>query len=133
MPVDAGIAVGGVADQREIVGDQRRIDAELLAHGRGVADRLGAAIHLHDAIVAHALREILVGRPDANFLHALVGRGQRRCGSQRVVGFELDHRPHDYAHRGERFLERMKLLPQRRLDAVAGLVARATDRCGKTR
>ena len=46
-----------------------------------------------------------------------------RRGSQRVVGLELDHRPHGHAHRGERFLERMELRPQRRLDALAGLVA----------
>ena len=40
----------------------------------------------------------------------------------RVVGFELDHRPHGHAHRGERCFQRMKLGPQRRLDAIAGLV-----------
>ena len=37
---DARIAVGGVADQREPVGDELRVDAELLAHAGGVADRL---------------------------------------------------------------------------------------------
>ena len=123
MPAMPGIAVGGVADEREVVGDQRRVDAELLAHAGGVADRLGAAIHLHDAIAAHALREVLVRRPDADLLHALVGVGERGRGGECVVGFELDHRPHGHAHRGERFLERMKLRPQRGLDAVAGLVA----------
>ena len=114
MPGDAGIAVGCVADQREVVGDQRRVDAELLAHRGGIADRLGAAIHLHDAIVAHALREILVGCPDADLLDSLVGRGERGRRSQCVVGLELDHRPHGHAHRSERFFERMKLRPQRR-------------------
>ena len=47
-----------------------------------------------------------------------------RGGGQRVVGFELDHRPHGDAHRGQRLLERLKLRQQRRLDAVGGLVAR---------
>ncbi len=53
---------------------------------------------------------------------ARLPRRARRRG-ERIVGFELDHRPHGHAHRGERFLQRMKLRPQRRLDAVAGLVA----------
>ena len=45
------------------------------------------------------------------------GRGER------VVGLELDHRPDGDAHRRERLLERMELRAQRRVDAVAGLVA----------
>ena len=43
--------------------------------------------------------------------------------SERVIGFELDHRPHDHAHRRERLFERMELREQRGLDACAGLVA----------
>jgi len=42
---------------------------------------------------------------------------------QCVVGFELDHRPCDDAHRHERCLQRMKLRPQRALDSGAGFVA----------
>ena len=48
----------------------------------------------------------------------------RAADGERVVGLELDHRPDDHAHRRERLLERLELRPQRRLDAVAGLVAR---------
>ena len=44
--------------------------------------------------------------------------------SERIIGFELDHRPDDNAHRRERLLERMELREQRGLDAGAGLVAR---------
>ena len=44
--------------------------------------------------------------------------------SERIIGFELDHRPDDNAHRRERLLERMELREQRGLDAVAGLVVR---------
>jgi len=45
-------------------------------------------------------------------------RGRR----QRIVGFELDHRPDDYAHRRERLLERMELREQCALNAGAGFV-----------
>ena len=50
--------------------------------------------------------------------------GDPRGGRERVVRLELDHRPHDDAHRGQRLFERMELREQRRLDALAGLVAR---------
>jgi hypothetical protein len=33
---------------------------------------LCSALHLHDTIAANALRQVFVGRPDADFLHALV-------------------------------------------------------------
>ena len=53
----------------------------------------------------------------------VVSGGDARGGRERVVGLELDHRPDRDAHRRERVLERMELRAQRRVDAVAGLVA----------
>ena len=100
-----------------------RVDTELGAHRRRVADLLAAAVDLHDAVVAYALRQILVGRPDADPLGARVGSGEPRGGGERVIGLELGHRPYRDAHARERFLERMELRQQRGLDAVAGLVA----------
>ena len=44
--------------------------------------------------------------------------------SERIIGFELDHRPDDNAHRRERLLEGMELREQRGLDACACLVVR---------
>ena len=44
--------------------------------------------------------------------------------SERIIGFELDHRPDDHAHGRERLLERMELREKRGLDSGAGLVAR---------
>ena len=44
--------------------------------------------------------------------------------SERIIRFELDHRPHDNAHRRERLLESMELREQGALNAVAGLVTR---------
>ena len=77
MPVDAGIAVGRVADEREV---DRGCSAGSTPNftRTAAASRIafGAAIHLHDAIAAHALREILVRRPDADLLDALVGARQ---------------------------------------------------------
>ncbi len=80
-PGDARIAVGRVADEREQVGDQRRIDPELLAHPVGVAHRPAAAIDLHDPVALDALGQVLVGRPDAHLLD--LGRRRRRCARRR--------------------------------------------------
>jgi len=55
---------------------------------------------------------------------ACVERGEMRGGGERVVRFELDHRPDGDAHRGKRFFQRVKLRGQCRLDSLAGLVAR---------
>src|SRR6202166_3237238 len=74
-PWDAGIAVGGVADEGEEIGNQVRSHPELLADSLGVADLLAAAIDLDDAIAADALGEVLVGCPDADLLYPLVVRG----------------------------------------------------------
>ena len=82
------------------------------------------AVDLHHARTSHALRQILIGRPDGDFLDLLVLRRDMRGRSERIIGFELDHRPDDNAHRRERLLERMELREQRGLDAGAGLVVR---------
>ena len=44
--------------------------------------------------------------------------------SERIIGFELDHRPDDNAHGRERLLQRIKLCEQRALDPSASLVVR---------
>ena len=59
-------------------------------------------------------------------------RGHRRRRRQRIVGFELDHRPDRHAHSRERLLEQSKLREQVRFDAFAGLVS-GPERCGTTR
>ena len=83
-----------------------------------------AGLDLHHARTSHALRQILIGRPDGDFLDLLVLRREMRGRSERIIGFELDHRPDDNAHRRERLFERMELREQRGLDAGAGLVVR---------
>ena len=60
----AGEAVGGVADEREVVGDRRRAHAELLPHARLVDHPLLAPIELDHHRIHHALPEVLVGRAD---------------------------------------------------------------------
>ena len=121
-PRDARIPVLRVADQRQEVGDQRRDHAELPAHALRVADLLAPAIHLHHPVARDALGQVLVVGPDADLLDARVLRGDPRGGGQRVVGLELDHRPHRDAHRGERLFQGMELRPERAIDAFAGLV-----------
>ena len=121
-PRNARIAVGRVADEREEVGDQLGLHAEFLAHPCRIANRFPLAVDLHDAIATHALGQVLVGRPDADFLHPLIPGGDLRRRRQGVVGFQLDHGPYHHSHRRERFLERLELREQRGLDALPGLV-----------
>src|SRR6266571_8444133 len=71
-PRDARIPVGRVAHQREEVGDQSGLNAELLTHPCRVADLAALAVYLHHSIAAHGLRQVLVGGPDADLLHAVV-------------------------------------------------------------
>ncbi|MER8766647.1 hypothetical protein NKH67_31060 [Mesorhizobium sp. M0968] len=52
-----------------------------------------------------------------------IGSRAVRRGGQRVVGFQLDHRPDRHSHPRQGFLERVKLREQCRLDAIPGLVA----------
>src|SRR4029077_449439 len=87
-----------------------------------IANRFAPAIDLHHARTSYALRQILVGRPNSDFLDLFVLRREMRGRSERIIGFELDHRPDHNAHRRERLLERMELRAQRGLDAGAGVV-----------
>src|SRR5690606_25189186 len=111
-----------IADERKEVGNELRRYAELLAHRDIVANPLCLAIDLNDEIAAHALSEILVRRPDANLVDALIRSGQMRGGCEGIVGFELRHRPNGDAEGCEGIFERMKLCAQSGLDAFAGLV-----------
>ena len=74
---DAGVAVRGVAHEREQVGDPRRIDAELLAHARRRCAPCCSGGRPGPRGRRDALREILVRRPDADLLDR--HRPRRRC------------------------------------------------------
>src|SRR5204862_4752301 len=65
----AGVAIGAVADEREVVGNASGNHAELLAYAVRVADLAASSDDLHDAIRDHALREVLIRRPDRHLLH----------------------------------------------------------------
>ncbi len=117
-------AVGSITDQRQIVGDAGRRDAELRHDAGFVEDGARSPVQLDDAGPAHALREIFVRRADHDALDARVGGSGRRRGRQRVVGLELDHRPHDDPRRGQRLFEQRELREQIGLDALARLVSR---------
>src|SRR5258708_3069505 len=65
---NAGVSVRGVTDEREKIGNEDGLHSELLAYSFRVANLLAAAVHLHDARAADALRQVLVRRPDADFL-----------------------------------------------------------------
>src|SRR5256714_9354541 len=73
---NAWITILRISHQCEIVGYELRIDAEFCAHSFGVPDLHSLADDLDDAVIAHALCEILVVGPDANLLDPLVPRGE---------------------------------------------------------
>ena len=86
-------------------------------HPIRVAQHTCAAVELHDAAVLHALCEVLVRGADEHLLHAVVRRGER------VVGLEVNHRPHDHAQRLQGLFEGVELLEEHRVDPFASLVA----------
>ena len=120
---EAGEAVGGVADEGEVVGDGGGGDTELGDDTGFVADDALAAVELDDVGATDALSEILVGGADEDLLGALVVAAKGSCGRQGVVGFELDHGPGDDAEGGEGFFEQGELGEELGRGAVAGLVA----------
>src|SRR6266853_3158365 len=121
-PRNARIPVCGVTNQGEEVRDQMRRHSEFLAHTLRIAYDFRLAVHLNHPLATHALRQILVGCPDAYLAYPVVFGGESRRGGERIVGFQLDHGPYRHSQRAERILERMKLREQCRLDAVTGLV-----------
>ncbi len=117
-------AIGAVAHQREVVGDRRRPDAELLPHSVLVDHDALAPIELHDPRAGDALAEILVGRAEEHLVDSPVLLGDRGRSRHRVIGLELDHRPHGHAHRIERVLEHGELSEQLWRHPCTRLVAR---------
>src|SRR5882672_6898311 len=93
-----GIAILSIADEREEIGNQRRLYSELRTHALGVPDLHSLPDDLHHPVSAHALREILVVRPDAHLLDTRILCGEVRSRCESVVGLELDHRPDRDAH-----------------------------------
>src|SRR5438128_5490957 len=121
-PGNTRIAVRGVAHQGEEIGNQAGLHAELLAHPVRVANGLPLAVHLDHPVAPHTLRQVLVGRPDADFLHAVICRSDARRGGERVVGLELDHGPYHHAHGGEGVFQRVELRQQGGLDPIPRFV-----------
>src|SRR5581483_1173524 len=119
----ARIAVGGIPDQREVIRDQCRIDAELRPYAGSITNQLAPSVHLDDAIPANALRQILIRGPNTNLLGTIVLRGNRRSRRKRIVGLELDHGPHRNPHGCQRIFERFELRAQYRLDPRSGFVS----------
>ena len=82
-----------------------------------------SAVNLHYPVAADALRQVLVGRPDADLLHTIIYEGDLGRRGKRVVSLQLGHGPYSHTHSGECFFERVELREERGLDAVPCLVA----------
>ena len=107
---DARIAVGRVADEREIVGDAmpaRRRTFRARRRRRESSCRAGRPARRGRR--ARTARDPCRASRCETFSTRVVCGGEMRGRRERVVGLELDHRPDRDAHRGERFLERMEL------------------------
>jgi hypothetical protein len=70
------------------------------------------------------LGEIFVRSTNDYLFDARIAGGRGGCGSERIVGFILNHRPNDDASGRKDFLEQGELRQQRRLNAFSSLVAR---------
>ena len=99
------------------------LHSELLADSFRIADLLTSAVNLHYPVAADALRQVLVGRPDADLLHTIIYEGDLGRRGKRVVSLQLGHGPYSHTHSGECFFERVELREERGLDAVPCLVA----------
>ena len=129
------IAVGRVAHERQIVGDREPAATPNFAM-TPASSTVGPRppVQLDDARPAHALREVLVGRADDNAIDARVARRRPRppaasasSASNSTIGQTTT------PSAVKRLFEQRKLREQLRLDAGAGLVARARAGCGTTR
>src|SRR5688572_32585687 len=78
---NAGVTIGRVTNEREIVRNKFRRHTKLFTHSIGVANLIAASINLHYPVSNNALPEILIRRPDANFLHAFVEIGRAHVNS----------------------------------------------------
>lgn len=89
----AGIAVGRIADKRQIVGDGRRGYSKLGDDAGFVADLALPTIQLHDSRAMDALGQVLIRSADKDAIDARVESRAFGGGGQSVVGLEFDHRP----------------------------------------
>ena len=123
-PRESGIAIGRIADKRQVIGNRLGRDAELRDHTGLVACRSRSPIHLHDTRAADRLRQVLVGRADQDALYSRIGRSGFGSCRQRIVGFEFHHRPDRDAEGRQRLLQQRELREEIRRNARSGLVAR---------
>ena len=119
-------AVGGIAHQRQVVGDGCRRHTELLLHRGGVVEATLSPVEGdHAAVGANALCHVLVRAQDDHALHlGVVGKPCRGRG-QPIVGLELEHGPDHHAESPQRIFDELELRQQLwrhpRLRLVAGV------------
>ena len=126
-----GKAIGRIADERQVIRDRRRRHAELRDHPRSSTTCSRAAVQLHDARSADALREVFVRRADVNAADARVAR---RCSRPAANASSARIRPS--ARRRSR--PRPAQPQQRVARTIRGRslrpsCSRPTTRCGTTR
>jgi len=71
-PPNTRISICRVAHEGEEVGNQGGFYPELPANSFRITDLPPSAVSLHDPLSAHALRQVLIGRPDTDLLDGRV-------------------------------------------------------------
>jgi hypothetical protein len=120
-PWEAGDAIGGIADEGQVVRNRFGGDSELLPHSLGVYERCLPSIVAHDLRVAIELRHVLVRAQDDDPIDlGCVFRGG--CG-QTVISFLLDHGPHSNTEGLHRSFRNRELGVEFRWRSLTGLVS----------
>jgi hypothetical protein len=115
--------VGGIAHEREPIGNGGRHDAELREHGFLSEYLAACTIEADDTRTTHALGEIFVGRTDDDPLDTRIHGEALGRSCERIVAFELDHGPHHETECTAGVFGRLELPPKRSVHSGAGLVA----------
>jgi len=93
------IPIRGITHQRQVVRDRFWRHAKLLDDTPLVQRHTRPPIQLNDPRPSHALCEVLIWCAQNHSFDSRVASSQYGCGRQRIVGFELNHRPDNNACR----------------------------------
>src|SRR5208337_483607 len=95
----AGVAICGIAHQREIVRDRLRRNPKFLDYTLLVQRNARPPVHLNDPRPSYALGEVLIWRAQNHSFDSRITSSDHGCCRQRIVGLELDHWPDNDACR----------------------------------
>ncbi len=93
-PLHTRKSVRAVPHYPQIIRNRLRLHAELGHHAQLIPKKILSPIQLHHPCAHDALAQIFVWRANQHLPHAIIQGSLRRGRSQRIIGLEVDHRPH---------------------------------------